>query len=76
MGLPVVDNVNDIVIRLFGGTITVEDKSPRGTSGTILLIDAPAQLIKQIYFVGRLASLFRGFEIIRIMQIRHFSASV
>ena len=74
MGLRVVDNIDNIVILRSGCiSITKEIAARR----TILLIDAPAQSIKQIYLLGLYGPLSRFLEFkIRIMQFRHIPASV
>ena len=75
MGLPVVDNVDNIVILQSSSTVRITEDM--FACGTILLIDATAQFIKQIYFFGLFASLFRFLEIIiRIMQFRYITTSI
>lgn len=74
MGLPVVDNVDNIVILQSGSITILEDHSARGT---ILLIDAPVQSMMHINFLGLYGPLPRFLEIIiRIMQLLHIPASI
>ena len=74
MGLRVVDDVDNIVIVQSGCISITKEISARVT---ILVIDAPAQFIKQICFLGLFEPLSRFPKmIIRIMQFRHIPASI